>query len=279
MRLTWICVLLVLSAYVAVPAGAQARSGSDFAMAQPPPERPAAPPAHPPTPPSAGGEPGNPPRPRPPLPPEAAPAPGGPGMEADGPRPPHPPQPWGPLMRILRERRPELAERLERLRRDDPERFERVLMDAFVLRLEGALEEASGPHQPSAGPPPPSRPGELLPPEPERDRPLAEAREKQGQLEARSRELAEKLRRAQAEGRAAEELDGLRRELRSVVEEQFAVRSRLREGEIQHIERELQRLRERVAQLHRELEQRERERESIIEHHMQQLFGDEGGGW
>ncbi len=70
-------------------------------------------------------------------------------------RPPLPlGRPVDPLLRVVAERRPELAERLERLRRRSPERFQDVLVEALMSRLEDALNEAER----NPGPPEPMGP-------------------------------------------------------------------------------------------------------------------------
>ncbi|MBL8878205.1 MAG: hypothetical protein JNG88_03705 [Phycisphaerales bacterium] len=76
--------------------------------------------------------------------------PGPPGV--DGPPPGRPPL-GHPLIRMIALRDPELAGRLERLRRESPEKFERVLAEALVRRLEETLDAEGVP------------PGEPLPPE------------------------------------------------------------------------------------------------------------------
>jgi hypothetical protein len=226
----------------------------------------------------------------------------GPGAEPGQQEGFFPPYPWRPLLRYLRERRPELADRLERLRDRDPEGFRRVILDAFMLRLEEALaqEEArpglSGrqpraPEQgraqfpPGAGGPPGRGPvgpegpaGGPLPPVPDEFFPrVQELQKRHEQLEMRSRELAERLRAGRVEPVSPEDRERLRAELERTVNEQFEVRTELRRIDLERIERELQRLHERVESLRRELERRERERGGIIERRIQQLLGDEGG--
>lgn len=77
--------------------------------------------------------------------------PGPPGLE-NGPPPGRPPL-GHPLIRMIALRNPELAGRLERLRRESPEKFERVLAEALVRRLEETLDAEGVPA------------GEPLPPE------------------------------------------------------------------------------------------------------------------
>lgn len=194
--------------------------------------------------------------------------------------------PWAPLMRILAERRPELADRLERMRRQDPELFERVLMEAFMPRLERALDEAEADikrHRPR-GPEQPGGPHDLRRPDqprPEREfeHHTRELHERQEKLEMRSHELAEKLKRLRHEDAEPEARTALREELTGAVNEQFEVRTELRGLELQRIERELQRLHENVEKMRGDFERRQLERESIIEQRVRQLLGDDFGGW
>ena len=182
-------------------------------------------------------------------------------------------------MRVLAERRPELAERLERLRQEDPERFEAVVMDAFVVRMEHALAEAEadldhrgGPHQTPA-----EREERLR--ERELDQRMSELHMRHEQLEQRSHELAEMLHRLREEGTDAENAQRLRAELTSLVEEHFELRGALRQAELERIESELHRLNETVERMRNDLEQRERERGAIIERRVRELLGDDRDGW
>jgi len=203
------------------------------------------------------------------------------------------------LLRLIGEQRPELAQRLERLRRESPDLFREVLLQALSARLEDALNAVGAtPGVPGAesqpggpprdrhgadfggpgGPPPGGGrgPGELSP---ELRGRLHELEERHAQLEARSREVAARLAGVRAQGAAEDVQDALREELRNVVREQFDVRSELRQIELQRIESELQRLREALQRLQRELERRDREREAIIDRRVEQLSGAETGGW
>lgn len=258
-------------------------------------DEPRAAPAPVPQPPAPAGD----------VPPPPVHEPAGPAA-VPGPRPPavrpreagpeegFPFQPW-PLLRYLRERRPDLADRLERLRERDPERFRRVILDAFVLRLEEVLaeHELEGPRLPreSRGPEggrppvapgpgefPPGPAGQPVPPAPDEFAPrVQELHRRHDELEMRSRELGERCRRARIDQAPPEERERLRAELERTVNEQFDVRTELRHIDLQRIERELQRLHERVESLRRELERRQRERGAIIERRIDQLLGEEGG--
>jgi hypothetical protein len=269
------------------------------------------PPPTPPAPPSGVEQP-----PRPELPPPTPPPPRRPGSEQpgwddrpsggpEGPGGPTPPgrgglpegswrpgPPLEPLMRLIAERRPELAERLERLRREAPERFQDVLLDALTIRLRDALDEAEAqPRRPIDMPPrAPGRPEQ--PGEPPRIRGgeaegrFAETRpavraldERQQRLEMRSHELAEQYRELRAGQQAGEPQQRIRDELATVVKEQFEVRSQLRTLELQRMERELQRLQETLERLQAEVERREHERESIIQRRIDQLLGEGASGW
>jgi hypothetical protein len=98
-------------------------------------------------------------------------------------------------------------------------------------------------------------------------------------LEARSHELAGRLRELRAGDAPPEERERARDELAAVVNEQFEVRSELRKVELERVERELQKLRQVMENIHHDLEQRERDRESIIQRRIQQLLGEDAGGW
>ncbi|QOJ14298.1 MAG: hypothetical protein HRU75_06450 [Planctomycetia bacterium] len=77
----------------------------------------------------------------------APPPPPPPGAE-DGARGPgrlHRPPLGDPLIRGLAERNPELAARLARLRRDDPDTFHQLMIDALVPQLEEALDAINAP--------------------------------------------------------------------------------------------------------------------------------------
>ncbi|HPM23425.1 MAG TPA: hypothetical protein PLP66_05935, partial [Phycisphaerae bacterium] len=212
-----------------------------------------------PPPPNQPGKPEPPPRPD--LDGPRAPRPGQPGLDEPPPalppgpagrepRPPRPPgPPFDPLLRLIGEQRPELAQRLERLRRESPDLFREVLLQALSARLEDALNAVGAtPGVPGAesqpggpprdrhgadfggpgGPPPGGGrgPGELSP---ELRGRLHELEERHAQLEARSREVAARLAGVRAQGAAEDVQDALREELRNVVREQFDVRSELRQ--------------------------------------------------
>ncbi len=276
---------------------------------QPPPPTPPAPPSDVEQPPRPESPPPTPPPPR--TPPPRRPGPEQPGWddrppgESEGPGGPPPPAraglpegPWRPspplepLLRLIAERRPELAERLERLRREAPERFQDVLLDALTIRLRDALDEAEAqPRRPIDMPPrAPGRPEQ--PGEPARIRggeaegPFGETLlavraldERQQRLEMRSHELAEQYRELRAGQQAGEPQQRIRDELAAVVKEQFEVRSQLRTFELQRIERDLQRLHETLERLQAELERRAHERESIIQRRIDQLLGEGASGW
>lgn len=71
----------------------------------------------------------------------------------------------------------------------------------------------------------------------------------------------------------------MREELVGLVKQQFEVRTELRKAELQRIEHELQRIREMVENLQRELAHREQEREAIIQKRIDQLLGQDANGW
>jgi len=295
-----VCLMLVF-----VMCGVYSSLGAGFAASAVADDPPAAQPPPPPAPAAPRPEPAVPGQPGPSEPAVGIGQPGGP--PGPGPEPSQqeglfPPYPWRPLLRYLRERRPELADRLERLRDRDPEGFRRVILDAFMLRLEEALAQEEGrpgppgrqpraPEQgraqfpPGAGGPPGRGPvgpggpaGAPLPPGPDEFFPrVQELQKRHEQLEMRSRELAEHLRAGRFEPVPPEERERLRAELERTVNEQFDVRTELRRIDLERIERDLQRLHERVDSLRRELERRQRERAGIIERRIQQLLGDEGG--
>jgi chromosome segregation ATPase len=181
-------------------------------------------------------------------------------------------------MRVVAERRPDLAERLERLRRRDPERFERVLMDAFMIRMERALAEAEADLGRHPGERTYERPGP--PPEERRfERHVRELHERNEELERRSLELAERSRRLPHEEAEPEECRRVLDELTGAVNEHFEVRTELRRTELERVERELHRLRETIERMRRDFERRERERDTIIERRVRRLLGDEFGDW
>jgi hypothetical protein len=209
-----------------------------------------------------------------------------------GPRPPV--APVDALLRLIAERRPELAKRLERMRRESPRRLREVVLDALTARLEEALNEAENSPERPVGPRgegrgvrggPGERPGGRairergLAERPEFRQRVRELEEQHEQLERHSQELAQKLHEQRAGGAATEELDRLRDELTGVVQHQFEVRTELRKAELQRIEQELQRIREMVGNLQRELEHREKEREAIIQKRIDQLLGQDRTGW
>ncbi|MBK8915464.1 MAG: hypothetical protein IPM64_12870 [Phycisphaerales bacterium] len=98
---------------------------------------------------------------------EAPPPPPPPGAEegARGHGRPHRPALGDPLIRGLAQRNPELAARLARLRREDPEAFHQLMIDALVPQLEEALDAINAPPgeppnlEAGAGPRPPRGPG------------------------------------------------------------------------------------------------------------------------
>lgn len=81
--------------------------------------------------------------------PRRGPGPGGPPPGGPDGRPPL----GHPLIRMIAPHNPQLAGRLERLRRESPEKFDRILAEALVRRLEETLDAEGVP------------PGEPLPPE------------------------------------------------------------------------------------------------------------------
>lgn len=228
--------------------------------------------------------------PQPPVPPAQpqpapAPAPAHTPEAVNAPpaaRPPLPPAPPAELLlRLLAERRPELAERLGRLRRRSPERFRRVLLEALTDRLEERLNEMERgeplPLEPLGpeGVPPAERPG---PPEEHRIR-VRDLEERQGRLEARSHELAQRWRELERPDANAEERRRLHDELERVVQEQFNVRSELRRVELERLGHELRRLHEMVERMERDLAEREQQRAQIVERRMRQLLGEGTSGW
>ncbi len=219
-------------------------------------------------------------------------SPGEPGT----PLPPGPGRPRfpDPLLRLLGERRPELAERLERLRQRSPQKFREVIFEAFVSRLDeflDAAEEGGGPEAGAADFPPREGPRRFEPgrgggprrgpegPPPEDRARIEELEKRQAELEQRSHELARRAHEARAAGGSSEHLDGLRNELRAVLNEQFEVRTALRKLELEHISRQLTHLRSVLERIQGDLEQRERERAAIIDRRIEQLLGDGSAGW
>ena len=191
---------------------------------------------------------------------------------------PMPPPPF-PMLRIIAERRPELAARLENLMRNSPEKFEEVLAKALMFQLESALNDVDDEPAPRDGkhPVPPGEPG----PGPDQRSHEAQAKmreliEKQDQLELQSRTLAEKLR---ATGLSDADKQSLREELRRTIEEQFEVRSTLRQHELERLQKEIERLQAGVARVQAELDKRGKEKEAIIKHRVEQLLGDAASGW
>lgn len=244
------------------------------------------------------GEPGQmqpppPPGPEGPRSPAPPPSPGEPDRPLPPPGPGRPPFP-DPLLRLLGERRPELAERLERLRQRSPEKFREVIFEAFVSRLEeyltaaesGAGNEPEGPGRPPGAAGPRFGPGREAglrrgpegPPPEDRAR-VEELEKRQAELEHRSHELARRAHESRRAGGSPEELDGLRNELRMVLNEQFDARTALRKLELEHISRQLTHLRSVLERIERDLEQRERERTAIIDRRTEQLLGEGSADW
>jgi hypothetical protein len=209
------------------------------------------------------------------------------------------------IIRMIVRRRPELAERLRRLQREAPERFAEVVTDALILRLESALR--------APGPEAPPRPSMVEPMEPRRRDAAPERRGPPGaprpaarhmraplvehmvrdefaqqrahlhrrheELEVTSRELADKLRglpKDRAEPRVRHELRDV---LERKVHEHFEIRTQLRHSELERIEHDLQRLQKTLDELRAALENRQRERDTIIKRRMHQLLGGDGDGW
>ncbi|MFH1747002.1 MAG: hypothetical protein ABIG44_08150 [Planctomycetota bacterium] len=231
--------------------------------------------------------------PQPPGPPMGEDRRGRADVERGDRRGPGPRAPWVPLMRVLGEHRPELAGRLERMRQHDPDLFERVLMEAFLPRIERALDEAEADIK-RRGPQRPGRPDEPRGPEdgPRGQRPpgpaahereferhLRELHERQEEFERRTHELVEKIQRLREEDAEPEAREALQHELTGVVNEQFEVRTELREMEMQRIERELERLRVVIERMRHEFERRQQEREKIIERRVRHLMGNDFGDW
>jgi hypothetical protein len=183
-------------------------------------------------------------------------------------------------MRLLAEHRPELAERLERVRREDPKRFERILMEALAPRIERALdEEAERPLGPRGGLLPP---GERPAPPPEQaefEQRMRALHEEEEHLERHSQELAQRLRELRRDDPNPEAREGLRRELIETIQRHFDVRGELRRAEVQQMERELRNLHERLERLQQDLERRAEQREVIVRRRAHELLGEEGAGW
>lgn len=239
------------------------------------------------------------PPPPPPPPPDGpdgprahhGPPPGGPGGPPEG--FPHggPPPPYGDaFLRIIRERRPELANRLDQLCRKSPGRFQEIVADALLFRLEERLDELDRSEQrsPSTSPdrepdhPPPPVPGPRRGP----DAPSPELRERFSQLveqernlENRSRELAGRLREKRAQNATSDELKTLRDELERALNDQFDVRTEFRKLDLQRLEQELARLRTMLEKMHGEFETRQQERGAIIDKRMEQLLGTPNSEW
>jgi hypothetical protein len=191
-----------------------------------------------------------------------------------------------PLLRIIAERRPDLAARLEELQRRSPQRFEEVLADALMFRLEDTLGDAEPGEAPPAderrGGAPASRPAGPRGPgpqaslTPELRAELRRLNERQEQLETRSQELAVRLREAKL---ADPEKTQLRDELKQAITEQFEVRSELRRFELERLQREVERIRAAVDRLQTELQRRTQEKSAIIDRRLEQLMGTDAGGW
>jgi len=191
-----------------------------------------------------------------------------------------------PLLRIIAERRPDLAARLEELQRRSPRRFEEVLAEALMARLEGALGEIEGDEPPLRDEPRPegatSRPSGPrrmgpqpgLPPELRAE--VRKLNEQQERLEVQSHELAARLREPEL---AKEEQARLREELKKIVAEQFEVRSELRRFELERLEKDVERIRAAVERLQTELKRRAQEKSAIIDRRLEQLTGNDPSGW
>ena len=103
--------------------------------------------------------------------------------------------------------------------------------------------------------------------------------EEHERLEARSHELAGHLRDLRNQGAPEDERERVRIELHEVVNAQFDVRTRLRQMELERIERELHRLTGIFERMRDGFERRERERGIIIERRIDQLVGESFDGW
>lgn len=68
-------------------------------------------------------------------------------------------------------------------------------------------------------------------------------------------------------------------ELKKLAADHFEVRTRLRMLELEHIERELARLKETVDQLRKDLDRRNAERDAIIERRVKEISTGDRGGW
>ena len=250
------------------------------------------------------------------APPPAPPPPGHPDAW-DGPpgdasvQPPLGPPFWrpagvrgDPLLRLVGARRPDLARRLAELRERSPARFREVVAEAFLSRLEEALDRAEG--APSyrgvpghsedrgprggrpgfsglgpGGPPGPGwgqrGPSPLGPPPVEDEAVEPRVRELErrvDELERQTRELVERTRGAREADRPA-----AREELRQRLREQFELRGELRKLHVGRMERQLRALQDHLERVRQELRQREAEREAIIERRLESLLSEERDNW
>jgi len=140
---------------------------------------------------------------------------------------------------IIAELKPEAAERLRALRAEDPRRFAGELRGRFprlgyLLRLKQA------------------------------DPAMYELRVSDMKLAGQSMRLAQAWRTADAAGEA-DKADDLREQLAAVAADHFAVRQEIRAAELRKLEERLEALRD-------ELEQRQADRDTIIEDHIERLL-------
>jgi len=208
---------------------------------------------------------------------------GSPGMDRAR-RPDAPP--LQPLLRMIHQHRPELAERLERLRKESPERFREVVLDAMIFRLEAALDEGEHPGGPPPGHPGPGREGQRMGPGQRRPHPaeqmhirIREMEERHEHLEQQSHELAHHLREIREQQASKEDIERAHGKLAAVVNQQFDLRSELRRTELERVQRELEQLRRMVEKMERQLDRRAGERDVIIERRINQLLGEDFAGW
>lgn len=148
----------------------------------------------------------------------------------------------GQVLQIIARIDPGLGERLTELRSDDPDQFARELGERFrryhwLLRLK------------------------------KYDQPMYELRVEDVRLWRRSRELADRLREAEAE-QDENQATALRARLHAVVTEHFALRQQVREAELARLERRLQELKERLSE-------RARNRQAFIDEHIRSLIEGE----
>jgi DNA-binding transcriptional regulator GbsR (MarR family) len=98
-------------------------------------------------------------------------------------------------------------------------------------------------------------------------------------LERRSHDLAAQLRELRRTGAPREAWAPVRDELHEVLNHQFEVRTRLREFELERIERELQELRRMLQKLQHGLERRAQERDALIQRRFDALLGADVSDW